>query len=127
MRRGGGDPQISPWLEGRNHIHPAVHRAQDEIIKNPSNQWSVDTIAEIAMTSSRNLSRLFNDHTGMSISEYINNIRIATARELITSSQIDMENIAHKCGFSSTRHFRRVWNNIYKYPPIKLRQNQARN
>src|SRR6185312_6596182 len=26
LRRSGSDPQLSPWLEGRNHIHPAIHR-----------------------------------------------------------------------------------------------------
>ena len=124
LRRGGGDPQISPWLEGRNHIHPAIHRAQDMIVKNPANRWDLDTVAEIAMTSSRNLSRIFKEHTGMGVNEYINNIRIALAREFIISSKIDMENIAQKCGFSSTRHFRRVWNNFYNFPPIKFRQNQ---
>ena len=29
LRRSGSDPQLSPWLEGRNHIHPAVHQVQD--------------------------------------------------------------------------------------------------
>ncbi len=125
MRRGGGDPQISPWLDGRNHIHPAIHRAQDMIIKNPANNWDIDTVAKIAMTSSRNLSRIFKEHTGMSVNEYINNIRIALAREFIASSQIDIESVAQKCGFSSTRHFRRVWNSFYNFPPIKFRQNQA--
>lgn len=28
LRRAGTNPQLSPWLEGRNHIHPAVHRLQ---------------------------------------------------------------------------------------------------
>jgi transcriptional regulator GlxA family with amidase domain len=31
LRRSGDDPQLSPWLEGRNHIHPVVHRVQDAI------------------------------------------------------------------------------------------------
>ena len=31
LRRGGADPQLSPWLEGRNHVHPAIHRVQDAI------------------------------------------------------------------------------------------------
>ncbi len=35
LRRSGADPQLSPWLEGRNHIHPAVHRVQDAIAARP--------------------------------------------------------------------------------------------
>lgn len=28
FRRSGEDPQLSPWLRYRNHIHPAIHRAR---------------------------------------------------------------------------------------------------
>ena len=31
FRRSGDDPQLSPWLRYRNHLHPAVHRAQDAL------------------------------------------------------------------------------------------------
>ncbi|MEC9462035.1 MAG: DJ-1/PfpI family protein, partial [Pseudomonadota bacterium] len=36
LRRSGQDPQLSPWLSGRNHIHPAIHRAQDAIMADPA-------------------------------------------------------------------------------------------
>ena len=48
LRRGGGDPQISPWFEGRNHLHPAVHRAQDAIAADPARAWSVGALARVA-------------------------------------------------------------------------------
>lgn len=41
LRRSGSDPQLSPWLEGRNHIHPAVHRAQDAIAADLTKSWSL--------------------------------------------------------------------------------------
>ncbi len=68
LRREGADPQISPWLAGRNHLHPAVHRVQDAIIANPAENWTLTRLAKIANTSSRHLSRLFNEHAGMNIS-----------------------------------------------------------
>lgn len=48
MRRAGGDPQVSPWLEGRNHLHPAIHRLQDAIAADPARAWSVETLAREA-------------------------------------------------------------------------------
>ena len=36
LRRTGADPQLSPWLEGRNHLHTAVHRVQDAIAAKPA-------------------------------------------------------------------------------------------
>jgi transcriptional regulator GlxA family with amidase domain len=121
LRRAGGDPQISPWLQGRSHLHQALHRAQDAIGAEPARDWSVDLLAEIAVTSPRNLSRLFNEHVGMSVTDYVNRIRIALARELVTGSRLDMETVAERAGFSSARQFRRAWNRLNEMPPVKMR------
>jgi len=121
LRRGGSDPQLSPWLEGRNHIHPAIHRAQDAIAANPVDGWSVAALAKIAGTSPRNLSRLFGAHTGLSVTDYVNRIKIALARELLTGSQLDMENVAERAGFTSARQFRRAWKRLYDTPPAQVR------
>ncbi|AKC85562.1 GlxA family transcriptional regulator [Pseudoxanthomonas suwonensis] len=121
LRRGGADPQLSPWLEGRNHIHPAIHRAQDAIAAEPARAWSVAALAKIAGTSPRNLSRLFNEHAGSSVTDYANRIRVALARELVTGSQLDMESVAERAGFASTRQFRRAWRRVYDTPPAHSR------
>lgn len=121
LRRSGADPQLSPWLEGRNHIHPAVHRAQDAVAADPARNWSVAVLARIAATSPRNLSRLFNEQTGMSVTEYVNRMRIALARELVRGSQMKMEGIAEHAGFSSARQFRRAWNRWHDVSPTGLR------
>lgn len=121
LRRGGADPQLSPWLEGRNHIHPAIHRAQDAVAADPARDWSVETLAALAFTSPRNLSRLFNEQTGMSVTDYVNRMRIALAREMVTASRLDMESIAARAGFSSARQFRRVWSRFNGAPPAALR------
>lgn len=121
LRRGGADPQLSPWLAGRNHMHPAIHRAQDAIAANPARSWPVAELARIAATSPRNLSRLFNEHAGASVTEYVNRIRVALARELVTSSQLDMESVAERAGFASARQFRRTWKRLYGTPPMRSR------
>jgi transcriptional regulator GlxA family with amidase domain len=125
LRRGGADPQLSPWLEGRNHIHPAVHRAQDAVAADPTRDWSVNALADVAAASPRNLSRLFNEHTGMSVSDYVNRTRIALARELLAGSRLDMETVAERAGFASTRQFRRAWNRLHGAPPSRLRAASA--
>lgn len=121
LRRAGADPQLSPWLEGRNHIHPAIHRAQDAVGSDPSHNWSVETLAQIAATSPRNLSRLFNEHAGMSVVDYVNRMRIALARELVIGSRLDMESVAERAGFSSARQFRRAWRRLHETSPMRSR------
>jgi transcriptional regulator GlxA family with amidase domain len=121
LRRQGADPQLSPWLQGRNHLHPAVHRAQDAIIANPTGEWTLARLAKIANTSPRHLSRLFNEHAGMNLTAYINSLRVALAHQLLKSSRLDMERIAERTGFASSRQLRRAWRRSYDTPPLALR------
>lgn len=121
VRRAGGDPQLSPWLEGRNHIHPIVHRAQDAVAADPAREWSVDALARRTASSPRNFSRLFNEHAGMSVAEYVNRMRVALAREMIVGSRLDMESVAERVGFASTRQLRRAWGRFHAGPPSEAR------
>jgi len=121
LRRQGADPQLSPWLKGRNHLHPAVHRVQDVIIANPAADWTLARLADVASTSPRHLSRLFNEQTGMSITGYINGLRVALAHQLLKTSRLDIERIAERTGFASSRQLRRAWRRLYDSPPIALR------
>ena len=121
LRRSGADPQLSPWLEGRNHIHPAVHRAQDAIASDPSRSWSLAALARIANTSPRHLSRLFNEYASMSVPDYINRLRVSLARELLGQTRLDMERIAERSGFASARQLRRAWRRSYATSPHEAR------
>jgi transcriptional regulator GlxA family with amidase domain len=121
LRRQGADPQLSPWLKGRNHLHPAVHRVQDAIIADPAADWTLKRLAHIASTSPRHLSRLFNEQAGMNITGYINGLRVALAHQLLKSSRLDIERIAERTGFASSRQLRRAWRRSYDSPPIALR------
>jgi transcriptional regulator GlxA family with amidase domain len=121
LRRSAADPQLSPWLEGRNHIHPAIHRAQDRIAAEPARAWSLAGAARVAGTSPRNLSRLFNQHAGMSVTTYVNHMRVALARQLVLDSHLDIETVAERSGFQSTRQLRRAWGRLHELPPSRAR------
>jgi transcriptional regulator GlxA family with amidase domain len=125
LRRSGNDPQLSPWLEGRNHTHPAVHRVQDAIAANPTGSWTVARLARISGVSARHLSRLFQEHTGMSLVDYCNRLRIALAHELLSHTRLGMEHIAERAGFASSRQLRRVWRRLYKTAPREARSGTA--
>ncbi|TPP09544.1 GlxA family transcriptional regulator [Rhizobium glycinendophyticum] len=122
LRRSGQDPQMSPWLSGRNHIHPAIHRAQDAIMADPARDWSLPGLAEIAHLSERHLSRLFREHVGLSVVDYVNLMRVTLAQELLKQSRLDMENLAHRAGFTSSRHMRRVFAQHHGLSPSAFRK-----
>jgi transcriptional regulator GlxA family with amidase domain len=117
MRRSGGDPQLSPWVMHRNHVHPTLHRVQDAVVKNPAAEWSASRLADVACMSSRNLARLFAEHAGCSPLDYVQRLRVALARELVPNSELGMERVAEKSGFSSAHQLRRVWRRWETVPP----------
>jgi transcriptional regulator GlxA family with amidase domain len=121
LRRSGADPQLSPWLEGRNHIHPAVHRVQDAIASDLTESWTLTRLAKIAGAGNRHLSRLFNQNVGMTIKDYSNRLRVALAKELLTQTSLDMEGVSERVGFASSRQLRRAWRRIYPTAPRQAR------
>ncbi|MBS0446309.1 MAG: helix-turn-helix domain-containing protein [Proteobacteria bacterium] len=121
LRRSGADPQLSPWLEGRNHVHPAIHRVQDAVAADLTRAWSLSALARIACVSDRHLSRLFNEHVGMSIVQYVNRLRVARAQDLLSKTQLAMEHVAEQTGFGSVRQFRRAWHRVHAMAPRKMR------
>ena len=107
QRRGADDPQRSPLLDGRNHLHPAVHRVQNAVCEHPGHEWDVPALAAVAHVTPRHLARLFKDHAGISPREYVEHVRRglaeqAIARGLPTSQAIEL------AGFGTDRQFRRA-------------------
>jgi transcriptional regulator GlxA family with amidase domain len=121
LRRAGSDPALSPWVMHRNHLHPAVHRVQDAVARDPAANWSAAQLSKVACTSARNLSRLFAEHAHCSPLDYVQLIRFAFARQLVTQSRLDLERIAARAGFRSAQHLRRVWSRWEARPPSALR------
>ena len=114
QRRGTHDPQVSPWLAHRNHMHPAVHRAQDAVAREPQRNWTLAELADVACVSPRHLTRLFAQHAGISVVVYQQQLRIARAKHLLAQHGWPVERVAEACGFASARDLRRVWR---KYEP----------
>ena len=107
QRRGADDPQRSPLLDGRNHLHPAVHRVQNAVCEHPGRDWDVPALAEVAHVTPRHLARLFKDHAGLSPRAYVEHVRSglaeqAIARGLPTAQAVEL------AGFGTDRQFRRA-------------------
>lgn len=107
-RRAGDDPQLSPWLAYRNHLHPAVHRAQDLVARDPTRRWAVAELADRVHLSPRQLTRLFREQAGVGIVEYQQRLRVALAHQLLRQG-VSVERAADGAGFASARDLRRVW------------------
>ncbi len=121
QRRAGTDSTLSPWLDHRSHLHPGVHRVQDAVIRDPAAPWSAQSLADQAHTSARHLTRLFREHAGCTPMDYLYQIRVALAPDLLRATRLDLERVAEKSGFGSAQHMRRVWRKFQPLTPSLAR------
>ncbi|PQA53416.1 GlxA family transcriptional regulator [Siphonobacter curvatus] len=109
VRRGPHHSQKSIYLDYRNHMNVAVHQLQDWLIANLKTKATLETLAEVAGMSTRNLTRAFRKETGISIHDYTTQLRLEKARTLQHNPGMTMEAIAQQCGFRDARQLRRIW------------------
>ena len=113
LRRGPNDPELSPFLCHRDHLHPALHRVQDAVGQHPQASWSVARMAEVAITSPRHLTRLFLSHAGIAPLHYLRRIRLDVAEAALKAGH-NVTQAAQLAGFSSDTQLRRTWHQMGK-------------
>ena len=111
LRRGPHDPELSPFLTHRDHMHPVLHRVQDAVCAEPQREWTVARMAAVGHTSARHLTRLFVEHAGTAPLMYVRRIRLALAQAALASGR-GVTQAAELAGFSSDTQLRRTWRSL---------------
>ncbi len=109
LRRSPRDPELSPYLVHRRHLHAAVHRVQDAIVAKPERDWDMAALAALGHATERHLLRLFVDHAGVSPLRYLQSIRLERARQSLECGA-SVTRAAAVAGFRSGLQLRRAWN-----------------
>ena len=107
-RRNGLHGQVSVYLDYRNHLHPGVHRVQDYLLEHLDLNPTLEILSEVAHSSPRNLTRIFRQHTGVTINTFSTKIRTEAAQTLLATSGLTRGAIAQRCGFRDPRQLQRV-------------------
>lgn len=128
LRRTPNDPELSPMLMHRRHLHPAVHRVQDAVSADPRQAWDMPGLASLAHVTERHLLRLFNEHAGVSPLHYLEKIRLEHARQALQHGAT-VTRAAEAAGFNSDLQLRRAWTRQLGGSPrdaLPLRAGRAR-
>lgn len=107
MRRTENDPQLSIFLQYRNHIDNRIHQAQDLLAQYLCQGMKIEELAACLYMSPRNLTRLFKKTTGITIGRYQDKLRVERAMILLSEGQ-KVEAVAHACGFSGPHQLREL-------------------
>ena len=117
LRRDGSSAQRSIFVEYRTHIHPGVHRVQDWLIAHPEQRPRMQELANLAGMSSRHLTRVFKQATGVSLKVFATQLKLEVAGNLLRDHNLTIETVASKCGFADARQLRRLWTKNFGVSP----------
>lgn len=100
-----------------------IYRVMEYIKSNFSRKITLEQIAACACLSSSHISQLFKKETGMTISAYINHVRIEKSKHFLRQPELTIADIAAMCGFEDQSYFTRVFKSQTGISPKRFRQN----
>lgn len=83
---------------------------------------SLDDIASAVHISKQYLCSVFKKDTGVTVTEYLNGVRINTACDMLSSSDMSVTDIAAGCGYNSSVYFGKVFKCIVHMTPKEYRR-----
>ncbi|MDA9668481.1 helix-turn-helix domain-containing protein [Flavobacteriaceae bacterium] len=95
-----------------------IEQAEALILKNLANeQFGVSELAEAMHMSRSNLLRKIKKRTKLSASQFILQIRLQEAMDLLKEDSSTVSEISYQVGFGSTSYFIKCFREQYGYPP----------
>lgn len=102
---------------------PLVVMARSQVQKRLSDpDLSVARVAGALNCSADYLSHLFHRSTGLRLAEWINELRLGRAAELLVSTALSSKETAWACGFANQSYFIRLFRQRYGSSPQEYRQ-----
>ena len=86
-----------------------------------SEDLSLEDVAEAINVSSFYLSRLFKEVKGENYINYLTDLRMKKARELLKNPRISIKEISSEVGFNDQNYFSRIFKNKFGMTPTEFR------
>ena len=99
-----------------------IQKVMEYVNSNYMNRISLNDVSEHVSFSVSYLSRMFKEEKGISLTSYINEVRIRAAKLLIKQSDISLSQAAYLCGFDDQSYFSKVFKRITGTTPGKYRE-----
>ena len=82
----------------------------------------IETVCSVAFISISSLQRAFAKYFGIPPKQYLIQLRMNKALELLTENELSVKKISFVCGFTDEKYFSRAFKKKYGYPPSQFRK-----
>lgn len=105
--------------------NPLINEVLHYIGKHYMEDLSLSSLADTFFLSKEHLSRLFKRETGTNLFSYIMELKLNDAKELLSSTEMTLEEIAFKLGFSNGNYFSKVFKKNTGQSPREYRSTSS--
>jgi AraC-like DNA-binding protein len=85
----------------------------------------IEEIAEEFFMSKYYLCHVFKEATGLTLIQYLNNIKIQHACNLLVNSNLSILEVGNACGFNSSMYFCKIFKQALSVTPSEFRKQAA--
>lgn len=115
--------EVSECLEKveKKKYSSVVDKAVDYVRKNYRNEISVKSISVELFVTPNYFSQIFKSQMGMNFIDYLNEVRIERAKELLKDGRLKIYEVAEQSGYQNYKYFNTVFKKYTGYSPKEYR------
>ena len=87
---------------------------------------SLDEVAEALFISKYHICHLFSKYVEFSFINYLTNIRLKAASDMLKNTKASITEIAQRCGFNNSSYFCRVFKKHFGFSPLEYKNLQTK-
>ncbi|MDO4165828.1 MAG: AraC family transcriptional regulator [Eubacteriales bacterium] len=82
---------------------------------------TLDDLCKVVPVTHQHICRIFRETLGLRPMEYVNQVRIEMARQLLIYSDYSIKEVGEKCGFQNTNYFCKMFKKYENVTPLEYR------
>ncbi|HLW74227.1 MAG TPA: GlxA family transcriptional regulator [Gammaproteobacteria bacterium] len=122
LKRPGGQSQFSAQLAAQFSEDDKLRELQLWMLEHLQQDLSIPKLASRVAMSERNFARRFTASVGMTPAAYVSKIRLEAARRKLEENDLQVSQVARRCGFGTQETMRRCFIAELGIPPSDYRE-----
>lgn len=112
--------------EQAERTHNMIATINQHIMENLGQDLSLTGLSEVVYLNPSYISRLYKQYTGQNISEYISELKLLKAKQLLENSELKIHEIGSRLGFETAGYFTRFFKKHTGLTPQEYRTVHSR-
>lgn len=115
-------PNELVFYDGTGTTNSAIRDTERYITENYDQKITIQDIADEVYLTPQYLCKVFKDETGTTINNYITDMRMKKAKELLMDRNLKLYEVAAMVGYHDPNYFTRVFKRYFKMSPSEYRE-----